>query len=178
MNRTQILLSCLLLPASITAQASEIQLGLSFVPLLMDAPALHVNYRLAQNHYQLGYKYERWTNNDQNAGGQPRTTHSRQGPLLLYLFEPTASSTYYVGAQLMKWTAHEQPLAAGTTGIDASSIDWYGGAGTTGHVGDRGYYNLGFFISPSADMSNPSSRNPQTSSSGSFDLQLQFGLYF
>lgn len=158
-----------------TALAGEFQAGVSYVPLLSDSPHLHVNYRPAQSHFQFGYKHQRWT--DEYANNMAtRSIQTRSGPMLLYLSTIDTDSSVYYGIELLRWVAREHSVAGAD--VTASSNDLYFGAGKTGHLNDRWYYDFGFFLSPTADLRSPSGKNNGSSSSGSFDLQLQLGLFF
>lgn len=182
MNKLKSLLFISLLFSAMAVQAGELQVGISPITLLIGTPGLHVNYRLSQSHFQLGYKYERWSVGLMNKITQVKTTnitHSRRGPALIYLLEPEAESTYYAGVELLKWTAQEHAIGPGGGSESASSNDLYFGGGRTGHWGNSLYYNFGFFLGPSADLRSPAMKSTgATSSGGSFDLQLQIGLYF
>jgi len=163
--------------------AGELQVGISPVNFIFSTtPSLHVNYRLSQSHFQAGYKYERWSVGIMNIVTHEKITnitHSRHGPSLNYLLEPEADSTYFAGVELLKWTAQEHAVGSGGGSAGASSSDLYFGGGITGHVGGNFYYNLGLFLSPTAELTTPDMKKTSgTTSAGSFDLQLQIGLYF
>ncbi|MDH2917008.1 MAG: hypothetical protein PXX77_09055 [Gallionella sp.] len=181
MQKLKALPACLLLLFPIAAEAGELQAGLSWVPLLMSTPALHVNYRPSQSHFQIGYKYEQWTVNLMNNATHVKTTeitHSRQGPVLIYLSDIGADSSLYFGVELLQWKGQERALAPGGTSEIASARDIYFGGGMTGHVGEAAYYNFGFFLSPTAENLTPAMKSTGSSSSGSFDLHLQIGMRF
>jgi len=172
---------CLLLLSGTAANAGELQAGISFVPLLTSSPHLHLSYRPSQSHLQFGYKYQRWTDEYTNNITQlttTRSTQTRSGPMLMYLSEIDTDSSVYYGIELLQWVAREYPVGPGGVTATTSSNDLYFGAGKTGHLNSHWYYDFGLFLSPTADLSSPSSKNNGSSSSGSFDLQLQLGLFF
>jgi hypothetical protein len=154
--------------------AAEIQFGLSYVPLLSQTPALHVNFRPEGQHIQLGYKYERWQD---DYSGTTHSTQSRQGPLLLYRFDTSSDASNFIGIEWLRWQANERPIVLG--GNSASSCDTalYVGAGMTGDMSESLYYNLALYLAPNARMVSPSRANGNDPS-GSFDLHLQIGLRF
>lgn len=181
MKKLKALPACLLLLFPNVATAGEFQAGLSWIPLLLSTPALHINYRPSQSNFQIGYKYEQWTVNLMDNATHVKTTeiaHSRQGPVLIYLSDIEADSSLYFGVELLQWKGQERALAPGGTSEIASSRDIYFGGGQTGHVGESVYYNLGFFLGPTAENLTPAMKNSGGSSNGSFDLHLQFGMYF
>ncbi len=172
-------LALCLLPAA--AAAGEFQAGIGYVPLITSTPDLHINYRPSQSHFQFGYKYQQWTEEYVDSITRlpmTRSMHTRSGPTLAYLAEIDTDASIYYGIELLHWAVRETPLATGGGSATASSNDLYFGAGRTGHFGDGWYYNLGLFVSPTADLSSPSRRKSNGTSSGSFDMNLQLGLFF
>lgn len=172
--RSPALLICLLALPAAMARAGEFQLGLSYIPLLTQTPAVHVNFRPEGERIQFGYKYERWHD---EYSGITQSQQSRQGPLLLYRFDTTGDASNFVGIEWLHWQANERPIAPGGNTARSSDTALYLGVGRTGDLSDLSYYNLAIYLGPNAKQISPSRANGNASS-GSFDLHLQVGLRF
>ncbi len=145
MNTLKIIATGFMLLYCVMAKAGEMQVGISYVPLISDKPDIHINYRPSDSHFQFGYKYQRWTDNFVDSFQVPitRSIQTRSGPILIYLSEIDTSGTLYYGMELLKYTAEEQTIGPGGGNGSISNNDLYFGAGITGHWGANLYNNWG-----------------------------------
>ena len=139
-----------------------------------------VNYRLPQTHFQFGYKYTRWTDEFQDpftGTYLTSTTESLSGPIFNYLFHPESQGSFYLGISLLTWSRTETALATSTPPDSQSTTNIYFGGGYTSALGSFGYYNLGIYASPTAQLNTQTAISSEQSK-GNIDMQLQIGLAF
>lgn len=170
-------------PESLIAEspptAKRFQVGIGIFTLGGGAD-FQVNYRPPQTHYQFGYKYTRWTDEFQDpyAGTYlTSTTESLSGPIFNYLFHPESKGSFYLGISLLTWSRTETALAISSPPDSQSTTDIYFGGGYTNALGSFGYYNLGMYLSPTAQLNTQTAISSEQSK-GSIDLQLQIGIAF
>ncbi len=170
----------LLLIQTFQANAAGIQIGVGVFALAKNGADIQVTYRQPQSHFQVGYKYARWTDvfHDPFTGrALTETTQSLSGPLVNYLLHPEADGSYYFGVSLLNWSRTEKALLITTPPGSASTTDLYFGGGYTKYLGQFGYYNLGMYLSPTAKLYTQTAVSSEESSGG-FDIQIQVGFAF
>lgn len=180
MANVLILITCLLVPLGASAETGNLRIGVGIFALAQDGADIQITYRLPQSHYQLGYKYVRWTDtfHDPFTGrALTDTTQYMNGPILNYLFQPESDHSFYAGISLLNWSRTEKALLISTPSGSASTTDLYLGGGYTGSIGDFGYFNLGMYLSPSAGLNTQTAVSSEESSGG-FDIQIQAGFAF
>jgi hypothetical protein len=179
MNRLLTLtLFTLLLPA--TACAAGVQLGIGPFALARDGADVFIAYQPEGSRYRIGASYKRWTDifRDPFAGwDHSKTTETKTGLLIDYLFQPETDDSFFVGGGLLKWTRTETPLLITAPSGTNSTLDPYFGGGYTGKLGKYGFYNLGMYLSPTARLQTQTTISSEESSGG-FDIQLQIGVRF
>lgn len=139
-----------------------------------------VYYQPPQTHYQLGYKYTRWSDEFQDPYSGTyltSTTESLSGPVFNYLFHPESKGSFYLGISLLTWSRTETALAISTPPDSQSTTNVYFGGGYTRAIGSFGYYNLGIYVSPTAQLNTQTAISSEQSK-GNIDMQLQIGLAF
>jgi hypothetical protein len=161
--------------AASTAQAGEARLAAGFFLLADDGIDFHASYRAEQSHWQWGLRFVRYTEEYGFDGtAVSRTTTTKVGPTVSYLFRPDERGSWYLGASLLDWRQKEKSQRTGTVDEDSGVAPFFGG-GYTGRLGAHGFYNLGLFLSPAK-------RSTQTADSAEegtgADVQLQIGLAF
>ncbi len=184
MHRPPLLFAVLLALAATSAMAGEYQIGLGIGFLGRDGVDLDLGYRPEQSHFQYGLRYLRGKSSttDPYSPGLVLAdkTETWAGPQVVYLFDPEADGTYYVGASLLRYTQKIQDLpVAGriSNSNTVSSTDLYFGGGYIGHLGKSVYYNVGLFISPTFSMTNQTLYG-STEKKGNFDPHVQIGFAF
>jgi hypothetical protein len=159
--------------------AKQFQAGVGIGVIAGDAD-FQVNYRPLQTHYQFGYKYTRWTNDFQDPFTGTYLTNTREsltGPIFNYLFHPESKGSFYLGISLLRWSRTETALAISAPSDTQSTTNLYFGGGYTSGLGNSGYYNLGIYISPTAQLNTQTAISSEQSN-GNIDGQLQIGMAF
>ncbi|HEY6095769.1 MAG TPA: hypothetical protein VIU93_12535 [Gallionellaceae bacterium] len=162
-------------------RADELQLMLGAGIFAKDGAEWQINYRQSDSRFQFGYRYVRWKEVTEDPfTGRPIAENpaSMTGPLVNYQFTPEDSSTFYVGVELLKWTRTEIALNVVLPPDTESTTDLYFGGGFSGRIGRHFVYNLGLYLSPSAQLNTRLSNGNSTESSGNLDGQVQIGVMF
>jgi hypothetical protein len=134
----------------------------------------HLSVRPQGSGWQLGVRALRYTEEWETAAGTSlsKTTTTKVGPQLNYLFSPEARGSWYLGASVLRWTQQESSPRTGTSGRDETTAPFFGG-GYSGRLGGRMFYNLGILLSP-AKLSTQTADSAEETTGA--DIQLQFGL--
>ena len=156
--------------------AAEWRAGVGFFALSEDGIDVHVSVRPEQSRWQLGFRALRYTEEWQTSSGTSisKTTTTKAGPQVNYLFSPEARASWYVGMSVMKWVQEEKSSRTATRGKDQTTAPFFGG-GYSGRLGKAGYYNLGVFFSP-ATLSTQTADTAEESTGA--DVQVQLGFAF
>ena len=163
----------------VRAGPPELRVGLGIFFLATDGVDLLVSCRPAGSHWQLGYRYVRYTDvfNDPYIGAElTRTTDTLQGPQVNYLFRPEETTSWYLGVSVLRWSRTERSTVTGASDTDAITAPFFGG-GWTASLGKHAYFNIGMFLSPGAELKTDTGVSSEEQSGG-FDIQLQLGAVF
>jgi hypothetical protein len=140
---------------------------------------LWAGYLWKNSHWQVGYRYVRWTDTfeDPYTGRDlTDTTETLHGPQVNYLFRPGRPGTWYVGASLMEWSKTESAMLNGVSDSDSVVAPFFGG-GYTRRFAKHFYCNVAMFIGPGANLETDTGVSSEEASGG-FDIQVQIGASF
>lgn len=180
MANVLIFITCLLVPLGALAETGSLRIGIGIFTLAKDGADVLLNYQPDGSHYRIGATYKRWSDifQDPFSGQQhSKTTETKAGLVVDYLFHPETDRSFFVGGGLLNWSRTETPLLVNAPSGTNSTLDPYIGGGYTGNLGEHGFYNLGMYLSPTAQLSTQTTISSEESSGG-FDIQLQIGLKF
>ena len=155
----------------------EFRLGLGV--LFIAGVDLWAGYLWKDSHWQVGYRYVRWTDTfeDPFTGRDlTDTTETLHGPQVNYLFRPGRPGSWYVGASLMEWSKTETAMMNGVSDSDSVVAPFFGG-GYTRRFAKHFYCNVAMFVAPGADLETDTGVSSEESSGG-FDVQVQIGASF
>ena len=156
--------------------AAEWRVGAGVFMLSEDGLDVHLSVRPEHSRWQLGVRALRYTDVWETGAGTPigKTTTTKVGPQVNYLFSPESARSWYVGVSLMKWTQDETSARTGTRGRQQTTAPFFGG-GYSGRMAKVGYYNLGVFFSPAKLSTQTADTAEETTGA---DMQLQLGFSF
>lgn len=140
---------------------------------------LLVTYQPQQSHWQYGYRYLAWseTFTDPFTGNKlTKTDDVMTGPMVNYLFSPQEERSWYVGMSILRWSTTETSLVTGATSSDTTT-DAYWGGGYAATVEQVFYYNVGLYLSPTAEQHTDTGVSSEDSTGG-IDVLVQFGVVF
>ena len=169
--------ACMAVALAIAApvQAAEWRAAAGVFMLSEDGIDLHVSVRPEQSRWQLGVRALRYTEEWETSHGTSisKTTTTKVGPQVNYLFSPEARASWYVGMSVMKWVQEEKSSRTTTRGKDQTTAPFFGGG--YWKRGGIGYWNFGLFFSPAKLSTQTADTAEETTGA---DVQLQFGLAF
>lgn len=176
-KRIVLLLFALL--SALPAQAADFRIGIGPFVLVEDGADFQVSIRPDQSHWLYGYRYVRWTDTfeDPFTGRDlTKSTETKTGPLVCYLFNIESGGSPYLGVSLLQWSRTERSLMTGESDTASTTALFWGG-GYTGRLGSLGYYSVGIFLSPGTELNTKTSVSSEEDSGG-FDIQLHLGIAF
>ncbi len=158
---------------------ANVYIGVGPFILGEDGADFQVSFRPDRSHWLFGYRYIRWTDRFEDpftSRGLTKTTETKSGPLVCYLFNIEKRGSFYLGVSLLQWSRTEKSLVTGAS--DSASVTaLFWGGGYMGRLGSFGYYNAGIFLSPGTQL-NTNTGVSSEETSGGFDLQAHLGLAF
>ena len=156
-------------------QAAEWRAGVGVFVLSEDGIDVHVSMRPEQSRWQFGLRALRYTEEWETSAGTSlsKTTTTKVGPQVNYLFSPEARASWYVGMSVMRWIQEEKSSRTTTRGRDQTTAPFFGGG--YARRGDIGYWNFGLFLSPAKLTTQTADTAEETTGA---DVQLQLGLAF
>lgn len=170
------LIAAALLGGASVAQAGELRLGVG-VFTLSDGADVQLGYRFENSRWLFGYRLLHYAEEFYVGGTHlTRTTTTKTGPFLAYLFRPEARGSWYLGSSLMYWRQHERSARSGTSGDDQTVAPFFGG----GYMGRFSrarhlYWNFGLYVSPASLETRTADSEEKTTGA---DVQMQIGLAF
>ena len=176
MTKRTVMLAVALAIAAPAVHAAEWRFGAGIFMLSAESVDLHLSVRPENSRWQFGVRALRYTDEWETGTGMSigKTTTSKVGPQVNYLFSPESHASWYLGVSVMKWLQEEGSSRTGTKGRDETVAPFFGG-GYSGRLGKAGYYNLGMFLSP-AKLSTQTADTAEESTGA--DVQVQLGLAF
>lgn len=138
-----------------------------------------IGIRPDQSHWLYGWRFVRWTDTSKDpfTGRElTKSTETKTGPLLWYLFDIEGGGSFYLGASLLRWSRTEKSLVTGESDT-ASTTGLFWGGGYLSRLSSAVYFNIGIFLSPGTRLSTKTSVSSEDTS-GAFDVQLQLGMAF
>ncbi|WP_243324141.1 hypothetical protein [Geothrix sp. SG200] len=160
-------------------RAQEFRVGAGVFLLAERGQDFQISLRPAASPWQVGFRHVQWRDhfNDPFTGRRlTETTETRSGPLVNYLFSPQSPGSWYLGGAVFRWSKREESLMTGEVSRAATTAPFIGG-GYTRVLGRHGYFNLGLYLSPGAELSTKTSVSSEDDS-GAFDIQIQLGARF
>ncbi len=157
----------------------ETRLGFGVFFFAPDGRDLQVGFLPKNSHWQIGYRYVRWTDTFEDPYTEhelTETTETLHGPLVNYFFRPHKRGTWYVGLSVFSWSRNEVSTVTGASD-SASILSAFVGGGYTRRMGKHAYFNTAVFIAPWVELKTSTGVSSEDSS-GAFDVQLQIGAVF
>jgi hypothetical protein len=176
LSPSRILIALAFSTATAVVHAAEWRIAAGIFMLSEDGIDVHVSVRPEQSRWQLGVRALRYTEEWETTSGTSvsKTTTTKAGPQINYLFSPHERGSWYLGVSVMKWIQEEKSSRTGTRGRDQTTAPFFGG-GYSGRIAGFGYYNLGLFFSPASLSTQTADTAEETTGA---DVQVQFGLAF
>lgn len=167
----------ILLASPVSAQ--EFRIGVGAFVFVEDGVDLQFSYRPQDSHWQYGYRYVSYTYFRYSPFSDrilTRSTETKTGPIVNYLFRPELNDSWYLGVTWLNWSRKETSLFTLETDNQSTGSLYFGG-GYMSSLGKSFYWNTGIFLSPGAKLKTQTSVSSETSS-GSVDIQIQLGYKF